>query len=91
MHAPGVGRLPTYLSPSEDAGLTSELDAVFRSLGPIDRLADHQVADLATALAELELAVSARRRSLHERIDALQSELTRRYKTGEATVDSLLQ
>jgi hypothetical protein len=42
-------------------------------------------------LSDLEHAVSARRRSLHERIDALQSELTRRYKTGEATVDSLLQ
>ena len=31
------------------------------------------------------------RRDLFERIDALQAEITRRYKTGEASVDSLLQ
>ena len=29
--------------------------------------------------------------TLFERIDALQAEITRRYKTGEASVDSLLQ
>ena len=91
VHAPGVGRLPTYLSPSEDADLTSELDALFRSLGSIDGLSDREIDGLATALSDLEHTVSARRRALHERIDALQSELTRRYKTGEATVDSLLQ
>jgi hypothetical protein len=35
--------------------------------------------------------VSGQRRDLFERIDALQAEITRRYKTGEASVDSLLQ
>ena len=35
--------------------------------------------------------MSRRRRSLHERIDALQAEITRRYRTGEASVESLLR
>ena len=35
--------------------------------------------------------MSSQRHALFERIDALQAEITRRYKTGEATVDSLLQ
>src|SRR5438445_8043289 len=74
VHAPGVGRLPTYLSPSEDADLTSEVDALFRSLGPVDALSVREVDGLAAALSDLEHTVSARRRSLHERIDALQSE-----------------
>jgi hypothetical protein len=35
--------------------------------------------------------VSEQRQALFERIDALQAEITRRYKTGEASIDSLLQ
>jgi hypothetical protein len=35
--------------------------------------------------------VSSHRHDLFTRIDALQAEITRRYKTGEASVDSLLQ
>jgi hypothetical protein len=46
---------------------------------------------MADALSALEVRVSGCRRDLFERIDALQAEITRRYKTGEATVDSLLQ
>ena len=46
---------------------------------------------MADALAALEVKVSGYRHDLFERIDALQAEITRRYKTGEATVDSLLQ
>ena len=42
-------------------------------------------------LDAFEHEVSGHRRDLFERIDALQAEITRRYKTGEATVDSLLQ
>ena len=38
-----------------------------------------------------EAELSARRRTLHERIDVLQAEITRRYKTGEASVESLLR
>ena len=37
------------------------------------------------------LRISAERRTLFATIDALQAEITRRYKTGEASVESLLQ
>ena len=42
-------------------------------------------------LSAYEADVSARRKALFEQIDALQAEITRRYKTGEASVESLLQ
>jgi uncharacterized small protein (DUF1192 family) len=35
--------------------------------------------------------VSGRRRALHERIDVLQAEITRRYRTGEASVETLFR
>ena len=46
---------------------------------------------MADQLTAFEQRVSGHRRELFERIDALQAEITRRYKTGEASVDSLLQ
>ncbi|MGH9177931.1 MAG: AmfC protein, partial [Acidimicrobiales bacterium] len=51
---------------------------------------DDDVRALADAMVELERRVSSQRRGLHERLDALQAELVRRYKTGEASVDTLL-
>lgn len=93
VHAPGLGRLPTYLAPSDDAELTTELDAIVdsRTLGALPDLDEDAVRGIADRLAELERELSDQRRTLHDRIDALQGELTRRYKTGEATVESLLQ
>jgi hypothetical protein len=46
---------------------------------------------LGDRLADLEREVSDRRRELFASIDALQAELTRRYRTGEADVESLLR
>jgi hypothetical protein len=43
------------------------------------------------ALTDFERSLSSTRRALHDTLDTLQAELTRRYRTGEATVDSLLQ
>ena len=43
------------------------------------------------ALDQFEQQVSGRRRELHQRIDALQAEITRRYRTGEASVETLLK
>jgi hypothetical protein len=40
-------------------------------------------------LTALESEISGRRHKLHECIDALQAELSRRYKTGEASVETL--
>lgn len=41
-------------------------------------------------LTVFEQRVSSDRKLLHEIIDTLQSEIVRRYRTGEATVDGLL-
>ncbi len=45
---------------------------------------------LAGRLEAIETRVSADRRALHERIDALQAELVDRHKSGRASVDGLL-
>jgi hypothetical protein len=91
----GVGRLPTLMAPSEadEAELRAELDAVAGEelLARLPETADEEVRSVLDRLSDLERVVSARRRALHERIDALQAELTRRYKSGEASVESLLR
>lgn len=92
VHAPGTGRLPSSLMPPDDDELLAELDAV-ASPGTLDSLAslsDDDVRQLAVRFGELEQRVSERRRDLFARIDALQAELARRYKTGEASVSSVL-
>lgn len=95
VHAPGVGRLPTLMAPSadEESRLRAELDAVVAPevLTNLDRLEDAELTDLVERLKAFERDISERRRGLHREIDALQAELTRRYKTGEADVGSLLQ
>ena len=90
---PGVGRLSQHLAPSEDDFDTSEVDEVFHA-GRLDALtdaSDEELQSLLDALVALDHEISARRKALFERIDALHEELVRRYRTGEATVDSLLQ
>jgi len=51
---------------------------------------DTELADMEYALRDLEREVSERRRSLHAELDVLTQELARRYKTGEATVETVL-
>lgn len=88
------GRLPHGLAPTTvDPELEAELDAVLGEAGAADPsgLDDADLDALATGLGALEAKVSARRRALFARIDALQAELARRYRTGEASVDSLLR
>jgi hypothetical protein len=93
-HAPGVGRLPQMMSPGElPAELEAELDAIVgpASLSDLPHVDDALLRTMADQLEAFEQKVSGHRRDLFERIDALQAEITRRYKTGEANVDSLLQ
>lgn len=93
IHAPGPGRMPALMEPGEmDGRLVSELDAITdaASLDNPDQVTDGDLARAAEQLAALELEVSTLRRSLFDRIDALQAELTRRYREGETTVDDLL-
>ena len=90
----GPGRLPSLLAPS--SGAQSSLGARVEEVLPADRLRSlHDVppealSALLEELSALEHEVSARRRTLHDVIDRLQYELVRRYRSGEATVDSLL-
>jgi hypothetical protein len=95
VHAPGVGRLPTLMAPGDDEvtrRLTSRLDAIVdaNTLGSLPELDADEVQAIMARLAELEREVSGQRHAFFTRIDALQAELTRRYKTGEASVESLL-
>lgn len=89
----GPGRLPARFTPAEpDAALQAEVDGIaddsaMRSLPDLD---DERLEALAESLAELERRVSAQRHELHHRIDALQAELVRRYRSGEASVEELL-
>jgi hypothetical protein len=93
-HAPGVGRLPQIMAPGElPAALEAELDGIVGTghLAELPTVEDAQLRTMADELAAFEQKVSGHRHDLFERIDALQAEITRRYKTGEASVDSLLQ
>lgn len=91
--APGVGRLPQMMTPGEmPAGLEAELDGILGTgrLADLPALDDTTLRTLADRLAAFEQKVSGHRQALFGLIDALQAEITRRYKTGEASVDALL-
>lgn len=89
----GNGRLPQLLAPSAEDADTSDLDAIIPAgrLGDLPQCDDSELDGIIVALQEYEQDASARRRALHDRIDAVQAEMTRRYRTGEASVESLLQ
>lgn len=88
-----AGRLPSLTLPDvEDHQLSADLDAIFDvdKAGALPQTDDAEVRRIADGLVELERRVSDQRRALHERLDMLQAEIVRRYKSGEATVDTLL-
>lgn len=92
IHAPGPGRLSTHLVPPDDEALTADLDQVAAPglLAALSDLSDDELNELVLRLNQFERSVSERRRALFDRIDALQAEVTRRYRTGEARAESLL-
>lgn len=88
----GVGRLGTVLVPDVNhRRLTAELDRIIDAdkVAVLGELSEDELRTLGDDLAALEQDVSARRRCIQERMDTLQAEIVRRYKSGEATVDSL--
>ena len=92
--SPGVGRLPQIMAPGElPEELEAQLDAIVGDghLADLPSVDDAALQTMTDQLTEFEQRVSGYRRELFERIDALQAEITRRYKTGEASIDSLLQ
>jgi hypothetical protein len=73
--------------------LTARVDELV-SPGALSGLAhrsDDDVRGLRASLQRFETSVSEHRRAVHDALDALQAEITRRYRTGEASVDTLLQ
>jgi hypothetical protein len=85
---------PTSLEPPDDAGrMIVELEGILHesSLLGLGQITDEELRQLLDRLTEYERIVSDRRRGLHDRLDALQAEIVRRYKTGEVSVESLLK
>ncbi|MGE0794814.1 MAG: hypothetical protein AB7O29_05640, partial [Acidimicrobiia bacterium] len=89
----GNGRLPQHLAPDAEGIDLSDLDAIAgpATLAGLTELADADVTELVVRLGRFEADTSRDRRALHDRIDSLQAEITRRYRTGEASVDTLLR
>jgi len=84
----------TSLEPPPDTGeLIVELEGILHesSLTGLGQITDEELRQLVDRLTEYERLVSDRRRALHDRLDALQAEIVRRYKAGEVTVESLLR
>lgn len=80
--------------PTEDLGdnpLADEFDAVCaeHQFSRLEELDDAELDKLKTAIADFEVRVSADRRERFDRLDALSAELVRRYRDGEASVDTL--
>lgn len=92
--SPGSVRPPHSLEP--DAEVSAKLASMLEDIVAIDELSNvvsMEEAALSASLVELnalEDKVSDQRRTLHQLIDSVQAEVTRRYTTGEATVDGLL-
>lgn len=91
---PAAVRPPHSLEP--DAEVSAKLEAMLDQVIPAARvgaateLGDEELVDALGGLQGLEDEVSSHRRALHGVIDAVQAEVVRRYSSGEATVDGLL-
>lgn len=90
VHAPGTGHLPQHLQPGDVTGrLADQLAGLLTDteLDRPDQLSDQRLQEAGERLEALEQEVSSLRRALFNRIDSVQNELARRYRTGEATLD----
>ncbi|MGH9054731.1 MAG: aerial mycelium formation protein [Acidimicrobiales bacterium] len=93
VHAPGIGRLPALMGPGQvDAGLAGRLEEILPAarLGSLPDMSDADLAAAAAGLDQIERSVSSQRRAVFDVLDRMQEEIVRRYRSGEATVDSLL-
>ncbi len=87
----GAARPPRPVDGIDDDPLVDELDAVAVEHGfsRLEQLDGAALEALDAALTVFERRVSDDRRTRHERLDALSSELIRRYRNGEASLDHL--
>lgn len=87
------GRLMTGdLGEAQASWAMSKADEAFgeADIGDVPELPQAELELIHDRLHQLEQAISAERRTLHDVIDRLQAELVRRYRSGEASVESLL-
>lgn len=89
---PGGNRLVRMVTPDEAVEAEAAVDDV-TGLSLVDLpVVDLGVLETALArLIQIEAVTSQERRLIHERLDAIQSEMARRYRDGEADVDTLLR
>lgn len=57
-----------------------------QTLMKLPKLSPGEIKDILKSLADHESTLSAKRKKIHEVIDAVQAEIVRRYVSGEATV-----
>ena len=85
-------RPPQSLEPSPAADVViAELDAIVTTatLTSLTESSDEELAEYIDRLQSFESRVSTQRRALHETIDTIQAEIVERYRSGEASVDSI--
>jgi hypothetical protein len=89
----GLPRPPQGRTPDGEDDYTAELDAILSAanVASVTDLGDDELRSVQHQLEVFETATSSRRHRIHGVIDALQAEVTRRYRSGEASVDSLLR
>ena len=87
----GPARPPRPTEDLSDHPLAVELDELCSRLGfgHLRDLDDAELSTLFDELASFEQRVSSDRRERFDRLDALSAELVRRYRDGEASIDTL--
>ena len=87
----GPARPPRPTDDLSGHPLAIELDELCTAhgFGRLKLLDDADLASLSAAISEFESSVSSDRRARFERLDVLSAELVRRYRDGEADIDSL--
>lgn len=87
----GPARPPRPTEDLSDHPLAVELDEICSAggFGHLKELDDAELAALTEAIAAFEARVSSDRRARFDRLDALSAELVRRYRDGEADVESI--
>jgi hypothetical protein len=88
----GPARPPRPTDDLSESAAAVELDEICATHGfsRLEELDEAELGTLARAVDDFEQQISSDRRERFERIDSLTAELVRRYRDGEADVDSLL-
>ncbi|MFM2436748.1 MAG: hypothetical protein RL353_738 [Actinomycetota bacterium] len=91
-HGGGSSRPPRETNISADHPLVVELEKLCETVGfgELRTLEDEALESAINQIEQFELTRSAERKNLFSKIDALTTELVKRYKDGGANVDSLL-